>query len=255
MDRLTIVKVGGKVVEDPLSLSALMEQFVKISGNKLLVHGGGRTATEIASRLGIESQMVEGRRITDADTLEVVTMVYGGLVNKRIVAQLQARNCNAIGLTGADLDLITAVKRPVQEIDYGFVGDIIDVQSHELRMLINENIVPVIAPLTHDGNGTILNTNADTIASELATELSEHFKVYLFYCFEKPGVLKDPDNNSSVIHDLDLELYTKYKEEGVIYEGMIPKLDNGFRAKQKGVQEVLITNAENIATGRGTRLV
>ncbi|WP_372647905.1 acetylglutamate kinase [Draconibacterium sp.] len=254
MDRLTIIKVGGKVVEEPESLDALLDQFRKISGNKLLVHGGGRTATEIAKRLGIETKMVDGRRITDADMLEVVTMVYGGLVNKRIVAGLQARDMNAIGLTGADLGLIKAHKRPVQVVDYGFVGDVDDVNARELRMLINENVIPVVAPLTHDAKGQMLNTNADTIASELAIELSNYFKVYLFYCFEKRGVLTDPNDESSVIYDLDYKLFDQYKTEGVISEGMIPKLDNGFRAKAKGVQEILITNPENIATGRGTRL-
>jgi acetylglutamate kinase len=254
MDRLTIIKVGGKVVEEPESLNALLDQFRKISGNKLLVHGGGRTATEIAKRLGIETKMVDGRRITDADMLEVVTMVYGGLVNKKIVAGLQARDMNAVGLTGADLGLIKAHKRPVQDVDYGFVGDVDDVNARELRMLIEENVIPVVAPLTHDARGQLLNTNADTIASELAIELSNYFKVYLFYCFEKRGVLTDPNDESSVIYDLDYKLFDQNKTEGVISEGMIPKLDNGFRAKAKGVQEILITNPENIATGRGTRL-
>jgi acetylglutamate kinase len=255
MDRLTIIKVGGKVVEEPESLNALLDQFNKISGNKLLVHGGGRTATEMAKRLGIETQMVEGRRITDTNMLEVVTMVYGGLVNKKIVAALQARGMNAIGLTGADLNLIHAHKRPVKDIDYGYVGDVDDVNVSELRLLINENVIPVIAPLTHDGNGQLLNTNADTIASEIATELSNYFNVYLFYCFEKKGVLVDPDDESTVIYDLDLKLFNKYKAEGIISDGMVPKLENGFRAKMKGVKEILITNPENIATGRGTRLV
>lgn len=255
MDRLTIIKVGGKVVEEPESLNALLDQFNKISGNKILVHGGGRTATEIADKLGIETKMVDGRRITDADMLEVVTMVYGGLVNKRIVASLQARNCNAIGLTGADLDLIRAKKRPVKEIDYGFVGDIDDVNTRELRLLINENIIPVIAPLTHDGEGNLLNTNADTIASEIAIELANYYSIYLFYCFEKRGVLINPEDESSVIQELNLSHFNKYQKEGVISAGMIPKLENGFRAKRLGVKEVLITNLENIATGRGTRLV
>lgn len=255
MDRLTIIKVGGKVVEEPESLDALLDQFKKISGNKILVHGGGRTATEVAKKLGIETKMVEGRRITDADMLEVVTMVYGGLVNKKIVAGLQARGMNAIGLTGADLNLIKAHKRPVKYIDYGFVGDVDDVDPAELRLLINENVIPVVAPITHDGMGQLLNTNADTIASELATELSNYYKVYLFYCFEKKGVLVNPDDESTVIYDLDLPLFNKYKTEGIISDGMIPKLENGFRAKMKGVQEILITNPENISTGRGTRLV
>jgi len=255
MDRLTIIKVGGKVVEKPDSLKALLDQFDRISGNKILVHGGGSTATEIADKLGLKTKMVDGRRITDAKMLEVVTMVYGGLVNKQIVAGLQARSCNAVGLSGADLDLIIARKRPVKDIDYGFVGDIEDVNPRELRLLINENVVPVIAPLTHDGKGQILNTNADTIASELAIELANFYTIYLFYCFEKRGVLLDPDDESSIVYDLDTELYEKYKEGDIINEGMIPKLDSGFRAKRKGVKEVLITNPENIANGRGTRLI
>ena len=167
---------------------------------------------------------------------------------------MQARNCNAIGLTGADLDLIRAKKRPVKEIDYGFVGDIDDVNTRELRLLINENIIPVIAPLTHDGKGNLLNTNADTIASEIAIELANYYSIYLFYCFEKRGVLINPEDESSVIHDLNLSLFNKYQKEGVISAGMIPKLENGFRAKRLGVKEVLITNLENIVTGRGTRL-
>jgi acetylglutamate kinase len=255
MDRITIVKVGGKVVEDPESLNSLLDQFKRISGHKMLVHGGGTTATEIAGKLGIETQMVNGRRVTDKATLDVVTMVYGGLVNKRIVAALQARNINAIGLTGADLDLIRSRKRPIQDVDYGFVGDVEDVNSKELRLLLDENVVPVVAPLTHDGNGQIFNTNADTIASELATELANYFNVYLFYCFEKKGVLLDPNDDSSVIYELNQALFKQYQEEGTISAGMIPKLDNGFRAKQKGVKEVLITNWENVATGRGTRLI
>src|SRR6056297_3100277 len=171
MDRLTIINVGGKVVENTESLNAFLDQFTRISGQKILVHGGGRTATDMAEKLGIQTEMVNGRRVTEKSMLDVVTMVYGGLVNKKIVAGLQARSCNAIGLTGADLNLISARKRPVQETDYGFVGDVDDVNSRELRMLINENVVPVVAPLTHDNKGQLLNTNADTIAAELAAEL------------------------------------------------------------------------------------
>ncbi|SHE95555.1 N-acetylglutamate kinase [Mariniphaga anaerophila] len=255
MNRLTLIKVGGKVVENQDSLNALLDQFVRISGNKILVHGGGRTATDIAGKLGIETEMVDGRRITGESMLDVVTMVYGGLVNKKIVAGLQARGCNAIGLSGADLNLISAKKRPVKEIDYGFVGDIVDVNSRELRMLIEENVVPVVAPLTHDERGQLLNTNADTIAAELAAELADYFNVYLFYCFEKKGVLRDQNDDNSIIHELDTALYREYQQNGVINAGMIPKLDNGFRAKRIGVKEVLITNPENMANGRGTRLV
>ncbi len=255
MDRLTIIKVGGKVVENTDSLNALLDQFVRFSGNKILVHGGGPTATEIANKLGIETEMVDGRRITGKSMLEVVTMVYGGLVNKKIVAGLQARGGNALGLTGADLNLITARKRPVQEIDYGYVGDVINVNSRELRLLLEETVVPVIAPLTHDGHGQLLNTNADTIAAELAAELSGHYSVYLFYCFEKRGVLGNPEDESSVIPELDQTTFHKLQEDNVIQAGMIPKLQNGFRAKRGGVKEVLITNPENMVFGRGTRLI
>ena len=255
MDRLTIIKVGGKVVENHESLNALLDQFVRISGNKLLVHGGGSTATEIAGKLGIETKMVDGRRITDEKMLDVVTMVYGGLVNKKIVAGLQARNCNAIGLTGADLDLIRAKKRSPEPIDFGFVGDIEEVNSKDLRLLINENVVPVLAPLTHNGKGSILNTNADTITSEVAKELADYFNVYLFYCFEKKGVLMDENNESSVIYEIDYSTFKNFIESGIISGGMIPKLENAFSAKRKGVREVLITNPENIASGKGTRIL
>lgn len=255
MDRLTIIKVGGKVVEDPKSLDALLDQFNKISGHKLLIHGGGTTATEIARKLGIKTKMVDGRRITDKETLDIVTMVYGGLVNKKVVAALQSKNCNALGLTGADLGLIQAKKREVKDIDYGFVGDVEDVNSRELRLLIEENVIPVIAPITHDGKGQLLNTNADTIAAEMAAELARYYSVFLFYCFEKKGVLLDQNDESTLVHELDIMLLQKYKDEGIINSGMIPKLDNGFRAKRKGVKEVLITNTDNIVTGRGTRLV
>lgn len=255
MDRLTIIKVGGKVVENTESLNALLDQFIKFSGNKILVHGGGSTATEIAGKLGIETEMVDGRRITSKSMLDVVTMVYGGLVNKKIVAGLQARGCNALGLTGADLNLISARKRPVLEIDYGYVGDVVDVNSRELRILIGENVVPIVAPLTHDEKGQLLNTNADTIAAELASELADYFSVYLFYCFEKKGVLQNPEDDSTIIPELDAALFQQYQQEGIINTGMIPKLNNGFRAKRNGVKEVLITNPGNMANGRGTRLV
>ncbi len=255
MEKITIIKVGGKVVEDSESMKSLLDQFTRISSHKILVHGGGRTATEMAAKLGIENQLIDGRRITGKSMLEVVTMVYGGLVNKKIVAGLQARGCNAIGLTGADLNLISAVKRPVGEIDYGYVGDIDDINSREIRMLIDENVVPVVAPLTHDGKGNLLNTNADTIASELASELATYFNVFLFYCFDKKGVLTNPEDESSVIYELNAENYSQLKQAGTISTGMIPKLDNGFRAKRSGVKEVLITNTENISTGRGTRLI
>ena len=255
MDRLTIVKVGGKVVEEPELLSQLLDAFATITGYKILVHGGGKAATELAARLGVETKMVDGRRITDLQTLDIVTMVYGGLVNKRVVAGLQARNCNALGLTGADLDLVRARKRPVTDIDYGYAGDVENVNSRELRLLLAENVIPVVAPLTHDGKGSMLNTNADTIASRLAIELSHFYKVLLFYCFEKRGVLSDPLDDNSVLPELTEPLFLEYQASGVISSGMIPKLYNGFKAIHNGVSEVLITNPDNFYKGRGTRLV
>ncbi|MGE5409325.1 MAG: acetylglutamate kinase, partial [Clostridiales bacterium] len=196
----------------------------------------------------------EGRRITDAATLEVVTMVYAGLVNKCIIAGLQAKGCNSIGLTGADLDMIRAVKRPVKTIDYGFVGDILGVNTSELRILLNEEVVPVVAPITHDGKGQLLNTNADTIAADLAIELSNYYTVNLFYCFEKKGVLLNPEDENSVISELNYDYFKQLQVQGAIKEGMIPKLDNGFGAMRNGVNQVLITNPFMISMARGTRL-
>ena len=240
MERLTIVKVGGKVVEDKDSLEQLLAQFSQIRGKRILVHGGGLLATNLAEKLGIETQMVEGRRITNAATLEVVTMLYAGLVNKNIVAGLQAKGCNAIGLTGADLNVIRAVKRPVKNIDYGYVGDIMGVNTSELRMLLNEEVVPVMAPITHDGKGQLLNTN--------------YYTVNLFYCFDKKGVLLNPDDENSVISELNYDRFKELQRKGVINEGMIPKLDNGFSAMKNGVSQVLITNPFLISMARGTRL-
>lgn len=252
MNQLTIVKVGGKIVEDPKSLKALLKDFSLIAGHKILVHGGGRSATQIAERLGIESKMVDGRRITDEETLKVVTMVYGGLVNKNIVAQLQALNLDALGLTGADLNVMLAVKRPVKEVDYGFVGDMKEVNGPVLSDLLNQNYIPVLAPITHDGKGQLLNTNADTIAGETAKALTYDFNVRLIYCFEKKGVLKDENDEDSVIPFIDKELFREYKEAGIIQGGMIPKLENAFQAIAAGVKEVIITRASEINTGKGT---
>ncbi len=254
MERLTIVKVGGKVVEEKESLDMLLNQFAQIRGKRILVHGGGRLATTLSEKLGIETKMVDGRRITDEATLEVVTMVYAGLVNKSIVAGLQARGCNSIGLTGADLNVIKARKRPVKEIDYGFVGDVMGVNTSELRLLLEEEVVPVMAPITHDTHGQLLNTNADTIAADLAIELSNYYTVNLFYCFEKKGVLLDANDENSVISELNYTRFKELQEEGVINAGMIPKLDNGFNAMRNGVSQILITNPNQISMARGTRL-
>lgn len=251
-NKLTIIKVGGKIVEEPETLSQLLEDFSNIEGYKLLVHGGGRSATRIATQLGIESKMVNGRRITDAETLKVVTMVYGGLVNKNIVAGLQAKGVNAIGLTGADMDVIRSAKRPVKDVDYGFVGDVKHVNEPALTSLISQGIVPVMAPLTHDGEGHILNTNADTIAGETAKALAVTFDVTLVYCFEKKGVLRDENNDDSVIPVITPTLFKQYVDDSTIQGGMIPKLENSFSAINAGVSQVIITSATDINKKSGT---
>jgi acetylglutamate kinase len=252
MEKLSIVKVGGKIVEDDDELNGLLADFSQVDGNKILVHGGGSLATKIATQLGIESRMIDGRRITDAETLRVVTMVYGGWVNKMIVARLQALGINATGLTGADMNVIRSVKRPVQTIDYGFAGDVEQVDSYRLGLLLLQDIVPVIAPITHDKQGNLLNTNADTIAAETAKALAQLFDVTLIYCFEKSGVLRDETDDGSVIPVIDYESYIRYKEQGVIQGGMIPKLDNAFRAIDAGVKRVVITKASAILDNKGT---
>ncbi|MDD3194747.1 MAG: acetylglutamate kinase [Paludibacter sp.] len=251
-EQLTIVKVGGKIVEEDLSLQQLLNDFSKIDGHKLLVHGGGRSATALASKLGVESRMVNGRRITDEAMLEVVTMVYGGLVNKKIVAGLQAAGLNALGLTGADLNYMISDKRPVKEIDYGYVGDVKQVNAAILADLIQRGVVPVLAPLTHDAAGHLLNTNADTIAGEAAKALAAFFEVTLVYCFEKKGVLSNEDDDESVIPTLDPHSFSTYVASGVIQGGMIPKLENAFSALHSGVSKVVITRADAIHTSGGT---
>lgn len=220
-----------------------------------MVHGGGRSATKLAESLGIESRMVNGRRITDAETLKVVTMVYGGLVNKNIVAGLQTRGVNALGLTGADMDAIRSVKRPVKEVDYGFVGDVKQVNAALLADLICKGIIPVLAPLTHDGEGNMLNTNADTIAGETAKALASLFDVTLVFCFEKRGVLRNENDDDSVIPHITPDEFKQYVAEGVIQGGMIPKLENAFEAIASGVSEVIITSAAAIGEEGGTRMV
>jgi len=252
MEKLTVIKVGGKIVEEEDSLKKLLADFSAIEGKKVLVHGGGRSATAIAAQLGIESKMVNGRRITDAETLKVVTMVYAGLVNKTIVARLQALGVNALGLTGADLNYMRSDKRPVKEVDYGFVGDVKEVNSELLADLISKGVVPVLAPLTHDKQGNMLNTNADTIAGEAAKALSKHFDVTLMYCFEKKGVLMDENDDDSVIPEITRTLFDEYVEKGIIQGGMIPKLENSFEAISAGVTKVVITKASEINGNCGT---
>ncbi|MCE6990523.1 acetylglutamate kinase [Dyadobacter sp. CY323] len=243
---LYIVKIGGNVIDNPEACDAFLKDFVKLDAPKILVHGGGKVATQIAAKLQIETQMVDGRRITDKPMLDVVTMVYGGLVNKNLVAQLQAGECNAIGLTGADGGIIRSVKRPVKTIDYGFVGDIEEVNAQQINALLNSSLVPVIAPLTYSSDGTLLNTNADTMASATAVAMAKHFDVNLIYCFEKKGVLSDPDDDDAVIPSLNPVSYSTYKNSGVINKGMIPKLDNAFAALEAGVDRVTICHANDL---------
>ena len=243
MEKLTVIKVGGKIVEEEATLYKLLDDFAAIEGYKVLVHGGGRSATKLAAQLGIESKMVNGRRITDTETLKVVTMVYGGLVNKNIVAGLQARGVNALGLTGADMDVIRSVKRPVKQVNDAFLAD-----------LIHKGVVPVMAPLTHDGDGHMLNTNADTIAGETAKALAGLFDVTLVFCFEKKGVLRSEDDDDSVIPQITPEEFKQYVADGVIQGGMIPKLENSFEALNAGVSEVVITLASAINGNSGTRI-
>lgn len=247
MEKLTVIKVGGKIVEEEDTLRQLLDDFAGIEGHKLLVHGGGRSATRLAAQLGIETQMVGGRRITDTEMLRVVTMVYGGLVNKNIVANLQARGVNALGLTGADMDVMRSVKRAVKDVDYGFVGDVKKVNAVFLGELIEKGVVPVMAPLTHDGEGHLLNTNADTIAGETAKALAALFDVTLVFCFEKKGVLHDENDDESVISYLTRIDFARLKEEGIIQGGMIPKLENSFAALDCGVKQVVITQASALS--------
>lgn len=253
MKQLTVIKVGGAVVEDEAQLSQLLKDFSSIAGPKVLVHGGGRSATKVAAQLGIETKMVNGRRVTDAEMLDVVTMVYGGLVNKRVVARLQAHGVNAIGLTGADVDVIRSHKRPPKDgIDYGFVGDVDRADGKMLSTLVEAGIVPVMAPLTHDGAGHILNTNADTIAGETAKALAQYYDVTLVYCFEKKGVLSNPDDDDSVIPVITRNDFRHYVEDGTVSGGMIPKIENAFRAIDAGVKKVVITCASAIDGNNGT---
>ena len=252
-EKLTIVKVGGAVVEDEAQLTQLLENFRAIEGAKVLVHGGGRRATKVAAQLGIETKMVDGRRITDAAMLEVVTMVYGGLVNKHVVAALQSLGIDAIGLCGADGDIIRSEKRPLKNgIDYGFVGDVKKADGAKIARFIEAGLVPVIAPLTHDGQGNILNTNADTMASETAKALADLYDVTLIFSFEKKGVLSNPDDDDSVIPVITHEDFERYKADGTISGGMLPKIENALGAVDAGVKQVIITLATALDGQSGT---
>ena len=238
--QITVVKIGGAFLEEEIGVEEISRAFASMDGLRILVHGGGKRASQISRALGIEPKLKDGRRITDAKTLEVVTMVYGGWANKTLVARLQSMGCNAIGLSGADADLIRAVKRPVQDIDYGFVGDVECVSTENLIPLLQVGLTPVFCALTHDGKGQLLNTNADTVAAEIATALSSRFRTRLIYCFDKNGVLRDVGDPNSTIGRIDRSTFRKLQQEGIIAEGMMPKLHNAFQALQGGVEEVRI---------------
>lgn len=246
IENLYVIKIGSNIIDDEDRLSSFLQLLSSIKGKKILVHGGGKLATKLASDLNIPQQMVEGRRITDAETLKIVTMVYAGYINKNIVALLQSNGINAIGLTGADSNLITAHKRRSSSVDFGFVGDIDLVNADMLNKMLNQDLTIVIAPITHDGKGQLLNTNADTIAQSIAVSICQHFKVTLVYLFEKAGVLLDVDNEASVIVRLNPDMYQVYKSEEKIYAGMIPKIDNAFAALSQGVTRVIIGKAEEL---------
>jgi acetylglutamate kinase len=246
VEKLYVIKIGGFTIDQEVSLSMFLQQIAAIPGKKVIVHGGGKLATTLADRLGIVQHLVDGRRITDAETLKIVTMVYAGYINKNIVAQLGALSCLSIGLCGADADLIRAHKRKHPSIDYGFVGDVEAINSTLLKNLLNQGLTVVIAPVTHNNEGQLLNTNADTIAQETAKALAADFEVTLIYCFEKAGVLADIENEQSVIGRIDKTSYQDLKEKKVIFAGMLPKLDNAFAALEFGVSRVVIGKAENI---------
>ncbi|MBC7746154.1 MAG: acetylglutamate kinase [Flavobacterium sp.] len=268
MEKLTVVKIGGNVIDNPVDFEVFLTDFSAIDGCKILVHGGGKIASDLLAELGIESKLVQGRRITDVKSLKIVTMVYAGLINKSIVAKLQSYNCNAIGLSGADGNLIRALKRPIHidplsggELDYGFVGDLYEgsVNSKALFELLNSGFIPVFSAITHDGNGQLLNTNADTVSSVISTSMVNYFDTSLIYCLEKPGVLSDFEDESSVIRQINMGKYQELTQSGQIRNGMIPKLVNAFDALNKGLKEVYIGKADALPLLKeqnfGTRLI
>ena len=251
---LTVVKIGGNVIDNSEALDAFVHDFAQLPSPKILVHGGGKLATHLSQRLGIETHMVNGRRITDRETLDVVTMVYAGLVNKTIVAKLQKEGCNAIGLSGADANIIPAVKRPPQPIDYGYVGDIHaeQINATAIQMLMDAGITPVFCALTHDGKGSMLNSNADSVASAVAVAMSRLMPVDLVFCFELPGVMRNVEDKDSLISAIDEDIYRQLRQEGIVQKGMIPKIDNAFSAIRQGVNQVVIKHSANLNKPLGT---
>jgi len=254
MKSLKVIKIGGNVIDSPEALETFLERFSTLPGPRILVHGGGKIASQMLQKMGIEPKMIDGRRVTDAETLKVVTMIYAGLINKNIVATLQKNGCNAAGLSGADCNVITARMRPKTPIDYGFVGDIEQVDARALDMFLSNGIVPVICAINHDGNGTLLNTNADTVASSIAMTMSTLYDTELVMCFEKNGVLYDRDDENSVIESIDREMFETLKEEGRVAAGMLPKLQNAFSAVESGVKAVIIKNSDNLLKNIGTTI-
>jgi acetylglutamate kinase len=260
-EKLFVIKIGGNVIDDPKKSDSFLKEFSSIGSKKILVHGGGKIATALGNQLNIPSKYIDGRRITDDETIDLVTMVYGGLVNKKMVVRLQSFGCNAIGITGADSNILPAKKRPVGTVDYGWVGDIYkdDVNSKVLKLFIENGLIPVVAPLTHDGNGHVQNTNADTIASVIATNLSGFYRVILIFCFERNGVLLDINNEASVVKELNHEKYLGLKNSNQIFAGILPKIDNAFDAINNGVDKVLIGNSSDLTElingNRGTKIL
>ncbi|MDE5789996.1 MAG: acetylglutamate kinase [Muribaculaceae bacterium] len=255
---INVVKIGGNVIDNPSALENFLRDFACLEGKKILVHGGGKEATRMSESMGIKANMIEGRRVTDRATLDIVTMVYAGLINKRIVAMLQSMGCDAVGLTGADGNVIPATRRPAKPIDYGFVGDIdpANVNDKFIASLLDEGAVPVFCAICHDGKGTLLNCNADTIASSVALGASRIGETLLTYCFEKPGVMSDVDNEDSVISVITPDSFEELKEKGIVAAGMIPKLQNALKSAREGVKEVRICRAEDLLSeGKGTRIV
>lgn len=246
MKTLKVVKIGGNIIDNEKTLSEFLIEFSKLTGPKILVHGGGKLASKLANQMGVEVKMKNGRRITDAETLDIATMVYAGKINKNIVAQLQANNCNAVGFSGADGNTIISVKRPVKDVDFGFVGDVVKVNTDVILLLVNNSVSPVFCALTHDNKGQLLNTNADTIASELAIGFAKDFKVELYYCFEKKGVLQNVEDDSSVIENINSKTYKKLIDENIIADGMLPKLNNCFHAIDNQVHKVCIGKSQMV---------
>lgn len=248
MEKIRVVKIGGNIVDNPEKLDRFLRDFASLTGGKILIHGGGKVATAISKGLGIEANMINGRRVTDEKTLDIVTMVYAGLINKKIVASLQAVGCNALGLCGVDGGLITSVRRSAVPVDYGFVGDPVAINVQTAASLIDSSLIPVVAPITGDGQGVLLNTNADTVAQSIAVGLAGRYSVELVYCFEKRGVLDDVNDDESVISHIDPSVFAQLKAQGKVADGMLPKLENAFKAVSAGVSSVVICSAEAICS-------